>query len=351
LNPNDPNCPSGGTAFTAADGTITYACNGASGAAGATGATGPQGAPGRVLNPLQVATLHWYEVNQAGVSLAIPGGVTGMGFDGNYLWVAGYGCDCVVRVRPSDATDAGYIDFTNESYAAHPVTAYFDGTRMWVASSAHVFSFDKSASLAADINSLDAGGPYVGQWADGITSDGTNLWVAIGGGSGSSLVKFNPLDGGILGTYPVEFNPNQLAFDGTDIWATIAGGNQVHRLVASNGNNVGTIAVGSGASSGSGIAYDGAYMWISNSSDNTVHRIRASDLSDGGVFPVGTSPLAVLFDGANVWVANYGSNSVTKLRASDGALIGTYPVANGPWTMAFDGINLWVGTGQGITKL
>jgi len=44
LNPGDANCPTGGSQFTAAGPTVTYACNGAKGDKGDTGATGPSNA-------------------------------------------------------------------------------------------------------------------------------------------------------------------------------------------------------------------------------------------------------------------------------------------------------------------
>jgi hypothetical protein len=62
-----------------------------------------------------------------------------------------------------------------------------------------------------------------------------------------------------------------------------------------------------------GIAFDGANIWVTNLSSNNVTKLRASDGANLGTFPVGSLPQGIAFDGANIWVANAGSNSVSKL--------------------------------------
>jgi len=59
----------------------------------------------------------------------------------------------------------------------------------------------------------------VGSWPNDICFDGTNIWVT---NSGSNVVtKLRPNDGAILGSYILGMNPTtSVCFDGTNIWVT-----------------------------------------------------------------------------------------------------------------------------------
>jgi hypothetical protein len=98
-----------------------------------------------------------------------------------------------------------------------------------------------------------------------------------------------------------------------------------------------------------GIAFDGGNIWVANWTSNNVTKLRASDGANLGTYSVGINPYGVAFDGANIWVTIYGSHNVTKLRASDGANLGTYSVGSYPTGVAFDGANIWVANTAGNT--
>ncbi|HEY1271337.1 MAG TPA: hypothetical protein VGF08_05110, partial [Terriglobales bacterium] len=102
------------------------------------------------------------------------------------------------------------------------------------------------------------------------------------------------------------------------------------------------------------LAFDGANIWVTNLADGTVTKLRASDGELQGTFSIGSSPNDIVFDGANIWVSHTDSSGghLTKLRASDGVVLGTF-AANGAWGLAFDGTNILVANrGFGtITKL
>ena len=61
------------------------------------------------------------------------------------------------------------------------------------------------------------------------------------------------------------------------------------------------------------MAFDGANIWVTNVGSNNVTKLRASDGTNLGTFPVGGNPPGVAFDGANIWVTNSNSGTVTKL--------------------------------------
>ena len=61
---------------------------GDTGATGPQGPQGPQGPPGVGLNPLQVATLRWYEANQTGLDFPVGTDPRAVAFDGANILVA-----------------------------------------------------------------------------------------------------------------------------------------------------------------------------------------------------------------------------------------------------------------------
>jgi DNA-binding beta-propeller fold protein YncE len=61
------------------------------------------------------------------------------------------------------------------------------------------------------------------------------------------------------------------------------------------------------------VAFDGANIWVTNQDSNNVTKLRASDGLNLGTFAVGAHPDGIAFDGANIWVANYSSSTVSKL--------------------------------------
>ncbi len=114
------------------------------------------------MNPLQVATLHWYAANQT-TQFTVGGFPAGVVFDGESIWIGNFN-NTITKVRPSD----GML------LASYPVPD-----------------------------------PYV------LAYDGANLWATDC--NGRAVTKIRPSDGTILGSFPVGSCSAALAFDGT--WA------------------------------------------------------------------------------------------------------------------------------------
>ncbi len=177
----------------------------------------------------------------------------------------------------------------------------------------------------------------VGDAPFGVAFDGANIWVA--NENSDDVTKVRASDGTNLGTFPVGDLPVRIAFDGANVWVTNFNDDTLSKLRASDGVDLGTFPVGDGPF---GVAFDGANIWAVSFHAGTVSKLRASDGADLGSFPVGNQPKGVAFDGANIWVANGLDDTVSKLRASDGADLGTFSVGQGPRGVAFDGANIWV---------
>jgi len=87
----------------------------------------------------------------------------------------------------------------------------------------------------------------------------------------------------VLGTFIVGIGPSDVAFDGINIGVT--------NFDIGFGNTV----------------------TMTNYGSSNVTKLRASDGQVLGTFAVGLEPGGVAFDGANIWVANLFSNFVSKL--------------------------------------
>src|ERR1022692_3567045 len=76
------------------------------------------------------------------------------------------------------------------------------------------------------------------------------------------------------------------------------------------------------------VAFDGANIWVTNQYSNTVTKLQVPTGNSLGTFAVGNRPFGLAYDGANIWVGNILDNTITKLRASDGTVLGTFGVAS-----------------------
>ncbi len=97
----------------------------ATGATGLTGATGPAGVG---LNPLQVATLRWYESNQAFPHFTVGNKPYAVASDGTNIWVANNGSSNVTKLKASDGSLVGTY-----AVGSSPIGVAFDGSNIWVA--------------------------------------------------------------------------------------------------------------------------------------------------------------------------------------------------------------------------
>jgi len=113
---------------------------GVPGLPGPPGATGSQGPPGVGLNPLQIATLRWYEATQSsGLDYAVGSLPFGVAFDGANIWVANLGSNTVTKLRASDGTCNGVANPPGSNVSACsfavdlvPGGVAFDGANIWV---------------------------------------------------------------------------------------------------------------------------------------------------------------------------------------------------------------------------
>lgn len=297
--------------------------------------------PQPYINPLRVATLQWYSVNETGLRYTIPdGNAVLIAFDGANMWVVSglQLFSSVTKLRASDGANLGTFVAGTE----RPQAIAFDGANIWVSNGE-----DNCLSRIRTSDGASVGGVCVGFSPQGIAFDGANMWVTH---SANSVTKLRANDRVTLGVFSVgsaTSSPSGIAFDGANIWVTLSQDNTVTKLRASDGATLGTFNV---AQRPRKIAFDGANMWVLSDLSHTITKLRASDGANLATFVFPSALLDNLaFDGNHIWVTS--SGSVIKLRASDGANLGTFSVPGGAGSIAFDGANIWVTSGNTVTKL
>ncbi len=169
-------------------------------------------------NPLQIATLHWYNANLT-TTFGIPS-ANYLAFDGEHMWVTSSpGPGNVSKLRVSDGALLG----TFSTGGNFPADVAFDGANTWVVNS----QSNNVGKLRASDGAL-LGTFNVGTNPEGVAFDGANIWVA--NFFSNNVTKLRAIDGAVLGTFPVGAVPQGVAFDGAHIWVASSGSSTVSKL-------------------------------------------------------------------------------------------------------------------------
>jgi DNA-binding beta-propeller fold protein YncE len=144
-------------------------------------------------------------------------------------------------------------------------------------------------------------GPFDFAEIQGITFDGTNIWVSRFGGS--DLLRLDSA-GGVLQTVPLGEYPRQAVFDDANLWVPMlpvsSQGGSVAIVAAAGGKVVATLT-GNGLENPFGASFDGERVLITNG-DSTVSVWRAADLEPLGTTSTTTGPGYPCSDGINFWL-------------------------------------------------
>jgi hypothetical protein len=182
----------------------------------------------------------------------------------------------------------------------------------------------------------------VGAFPDQMIFDGENIWVTSFGSG--EVTQIRPSDEEVLHTYAAGTNPNALTYDGRFLWVASESGPDITIVNPRTGAIPTTLGTAQGIPNSGhwGMAFDGEYVWVTNPATDNVTKIRAGDKNVMGSYPTGDAPHGIIFDGYYIWVSNNGGNTVTRLRANDGSNQGTFAVGSNPLGMVFDGAHIWV---------
>jgi YVTN family beta-propeller protein len=207
-----------------------------------------------------------------------------------------------------------------------------DGTDVWVTNEFSNSVSEIQASTGAVINTIAVGG-----YPQGISSDGTDVWVA--NSNSNSVSEIQASTGTVINTISVGGNPQGVSSDGTDVWVANYTSNSVTEIQASTGTVINTISVGSYPY---GISSDGTHVWVTNSASWSVSEIQASTGIVINTIPVGAKPQGISSDGNDVWVANTFDDSVSEIQISTASVIRTILVGSEPPAISSDGTDVWV---------
>jgi hypothetical protein len=178
----------------------------------------------------------------------------------------------------------------------------------------------------------------VGNIPQQVAFDGTDLWVT--NYSSDSVTRIRPGDGKVLETWTGAESPVGIVAAMGRIF--IAGDTEPGSLYmidpAQAAGAVTTVTSGLGNET-SGVAFDGSRIWTSN-----FHSISIVSLNPTTVTTISTGlvePVGLLYDGSNMWVTDHNANTLLKLNA-DGSIAQTINVGTLPLYPVFDGTNIWV---------
>jgi hypothetical protein len=206
---------------------------------------------------------------------------------------------------------AGAVTTVSSSLGAGCQGITFDGQKIWTANSSGFGT--GSISIITPGNTLPWAVTNITTGFEAphdILFDGSSMWVTDASPSGQGNVKRLDANGAVIQTIPVEGEPFQMAFDGTNLW--VPSGGKVVIIRAATGTVIATLT-GNGISFPYAAAFDGERVLITNQIAKTVSLWKAADLTPLGSFDtVDSEPTGVCSDGVNFWITLRGTGKVAR---------------------------------------
>ena len=290
----------------------------------------------------RAAMEQWWTPGDTGVlrSVTLSSTPRDIVFDGQDLWVANMSGSNVSRVRASDGRVMQ--TWTGATGAIAVVVAagkIFIAGNLGGGTQGKIYSINPEAPSAGAVTLFE---PDIGFAPLAITFDGVNLWTANSTGSISRVSVVNGLDS----TFTGFGSPDDILWDGSNLWLADGGDNTLKRVDPSNGTVLESISGFGGANK---LLFDGTNIWVSNFSANNVMVVRAVGGLRGTVLATITGnsldgPYGMAFDGERVLVCNFNNNSVSLFKAADLTPLGNMSTgANShPEAARSDGVNFWI---------
>jgi DNA-binding beta-propeller fold protein YncE len=178
----------------------------------------------------------------------------------------------------------------------------------------------------------------VGSGPQQVKFDGTDLWVA--NFFSGSMMRIRPSDGKLLDTWTGAANAQGIVAAMGRIF--VAGATNPGSLYMIDPTQpAGTVTTLTSSLGGfpQGIAFDGSRIWTANNLGSvSIVSLNPTSVNTVAGFSL---PLGILYDGANIWVTTQGAGTLLKLN-SDGSIAQTINMGEVIVCPIFDGANIWV---------
>jgi hypothetical protein len=179
----------------------------------------------------------------------------------------------------------------------------------------------------------------VGSNPQQVKFDGTDLWVA--NSTSASVMRIRPSDGKVLDTWTGAVNAHgvlaamgKIFITGTTTLGTLYMIDPVQPagMVTTLTSNLGN--------SPRGLAFDGSRIWTANGG-GSVSIVTLNPTAVTTVTTGFTTPGGILYDGSDIWVTDRSADTLLKLKLN-GSIAQTINVGSFPLYPVFDGTNIWV---------
>jgi len=181
----------------------------------------------------------------------------------------------------------------------------------------------------------------VGTLPEDVKFDGLDLWVA--NYNGASISRVRASSGNLLGTWTGATRANRVLVAIGRVFATGAENpGKLYRIDPSGPAGVVTTVVSALPYFPAGITFDGARIWTANLQDGSVSIVTPAVSIPWTVTTVNVNlplPSGALYDGTNVWITDT-SGGLLRLD-SQGAVLQTVTIGSGNTSSVYDGANIW----------
>ncbi|HKA36743.1 MAG TPA: S-layer homology domain-containing protein [Thermoanaerobaculia bacterium] len=197
------------------------------------------------------------------------------------------------RIDPSQA--AGGVTTVASNLGGNPTAIAFDGSKIFTANtSGSVSIVTPGATIPWTVTTVTTGFTF----AKGMTFDGTNTWMTDQ--IANRVFKLDA-NGAILQTVTVGASPEEILYDGSNLWAGLFDDNAVTVIRPSTGAILATLT-GNGMSGPVNLAFDGQRILVTDDLNFNVSLFKAADLTPLGSLPAGAEPVGACSDGISFWV-------------------------------------------------
>ena len=170
-----------------------------------------------------------------------------------------------------------------------------------------------------------------------LAFDGTNIWATLP--DADRIIKISRSTGAILGSYAAGPVPWGIISDGTYVWVV----NNPGYLTKLSKTGVLLASYDSGGTTAGSVATDGTFLYLSHYQSGNISKIRKTTGTIEASFASEPGIGDVFYEGHQLWVEGMSSESVLRINTTDMTLLERvqFPAGAVPGAIGFDGTRVW----------